>query len=70
MTHAARVLARIEQEGFDRTKFLAAAKAHEQNDNVHTYTDLGKVHPSNWMTEEEVMGPVQDEVLLLLFASE
>jgi hypothetical protein len=64
------LLARIESDGFDRAVFLTALAAFEADDNEENERSMADAHPANWMSAEEIAGPIQDAVLHLLFGDE
>lgn len=67
---AEELLARIESDGFDRAVFLAAVDAFEADECEENERRMADAHPANWMSAEEIAGPLQDAVLGLLFGEE
>ena len=64
------LLARIESDGFDRLLFLAALDRFTADETEENERRMADAHPANWMSAEEIAGPIQDAVLDHLFAGE
>lgn len=64
------LLARIESDGFDRAAFLTALDAFVADESEENARRMADAHPANWMSAEEIAGPIQDAVLDLLVGEE